>query len=74
MSSPLSGFFGSPAMAFADGGDGDKLGVVAPKNSAAADIAPRAARNQFFGSFVSVQPGQNKLATLACPSGQARPG
>ncbi|MFS8197757.1 hypothetical protein ACLVWQ_03625 [Streptomyces sp. CWNU-52B] len=60
---------GSPTAAFADGVDGERPDVAAPKKPPAAEAAPQAAHNQYFGPFVTVQPGQNGLATVSCPSG-----
>ncbi|MFE7777945.1 hypothetical protein ACFU5O_29395 [Streptomyces sp. NPDC057445] len=65
---------GGSAAALAEGDPDQKPGIVAPAKPAAADTAPLAAHPQFFGAYVTVPPGQNRFASVACPFGQVATG
>ncbi|WP_283135906.1 hypothetical protein [Rhizohabitans arisaemae] len=64
---------GAPIASAADGSD-EKPGLVAPNKAAAAHAAALAPHPQFFGAFVVVPPGQNRVATVSCPAGQVPSG
>lgn len=65
---------GGTMTALAEDGSGGKKADVAASAKAAASPALLAAHPQFFGSFVTVPPGGNVAASVACPAGQVPTG
>ncbi|MEV6395500.1 hypothetical protein AB0M39_12105 [Streptomyces sp. NPDC051907] len=65
---------GGAVMAAANEGGDEKPGLVAPEKPTTADAGLLAAHPQVSGPLVTVPPGQNRIASVACPSGQVPTG
>jgi hypothetical protein len=60
--------------ATADDSPANKPIIAAPKQQPPATASVHTAHPQFFGGFVTVPPGSNLTASVACPAGQVPTG
>ncbi|MBI0314325.1 hypothetical protein [Streptomyces javensis] len=65
---------GGATTALADDGSGGKTADVTTSAKTAASPSLLAPHQQFFGPFVTVPPGGNGVASVACPAGQVPTG